>query len=428
MRRGTNLPWVRDYNRGVVLEAIRLGGGVSRVEIAQKTGLTAQTVSNIVRRFLVEGLVVEGDRLATGRQRVPLHVNREARSAVGVLIDVEETSFVILDLGGCVVLRRRCRTDWEQGTLKVIQQIAEDAGALLDEAGVDREKVLGIGVACPGPLDHQTGVVFNPPNLPGWDRVPLSDALSEITGYPVIVDNDATAAAIGERWSGGARGARNFAFVYVSAGIGAGLFLEDHVFRGATTNAGEFGHITLNPDGPPCHCGNRGCVEAYCAPSRIVAAVDGRIREGEVSTLSADGGFGFADVCRAALAGDAVAGGELRLAASRLGCGVVSLVNLLDVELVVLGGTGLGPVAAIFRQEIERELATRAMAPDLRPIRVELSQAGEDAAAVGAASLVMHTAFAPRQAGLERAHPSPRAKAQSPGGPFAVELTQRYRS
>jgi predicted NBD/HSP70 family sugar kinase len=405
MRRGTNLPWVRDYNQGVVLEAIRLGGGVSRVEIARKTGLTAQTVSNIVRRLLTEGLVVEGKRPSNGGQRrVPLSINRQARSAVGVQIDVGETSIVVLDLGGRVVLDRRCANDWEQGPLEVIAQVAEDVAVVLDDAGADRANVLGIGVACPGPLDHRTGVVFRPPNLPGWERVPLADALSEGTGYPVIVDNDATAAAIGERWSGGARGARNFAFVYVGVGIGAGLFLEDHVFRGATTNAGEFGHITLDPDGPACHCGSRGCVEAFCAPGRVVSAAEGRIRVGEPSVLADLAGFGFADVCGAALAGDDLAGSEVRRAAYHLGCGAVSLVNLLDLELVVLGGKVLGTGAELFRKEIERAVTERTMASDLRRVRVELSRAGENAAAVGAASLVMHTAFAPRQAGLERPH------------------------
>lgn len=404
MRRGTNLPWVRDYNQGVVLEAIRLGGGVSRVEIACKTGLTAQTVSNIVRRLLTEGLVVEGERPFNGGQRrVPLSVNREARSAVGVQIDVDETAIVVLDLGGHVVLRRRCATDPGHRPLDVIRRIAEEVGAVLDEAGTQRQNVLGIGVACPGPLDHLTGVVFSPPNLPGWDRVPLAEALSEWTGYPVIVDNDATAAAIGERWSGGARGARNFAFVYVGVGIGAGLFLEDHVFRGATSNAGEFGHITLDPEGPPCHCGSRGCVEALCAPGRVVSAVGRRIRAGESSVLAGRDEYAFADICRAALDGDALAGNEVRRAAYHLGCGAVSLVNLLDLELVVLGSKVLGIVAELYRGEIERAVTERTMASGLRRVRVELSRAGEDAAAVGAASLVMHTAFAPRQAGLDRA-------------------------
>jgi predicted NBD/HSP70 family sugar kinase len=400
MRRGTNLPWVRDFNQGVVLEAIRLGGGVSRVEIANKTGLTAQTVSNIVRRLLADGLVVEGSN--GGQRRVPLHVNPEARFAVGVHIDVDETSLVVLDLGGAVVHTRRV-IERTEGPSKVVQRVAVSVGALLDEARVDRGKVLGIGVACPGPLDHRTGVVFHPPNLAGWGRVPLADALSDGTGYPVIVDNDATAAAIGERWAGGARGVRNFAFIYVGVGIGGGLFLEDHVFRGATTNAGEFGHITLDPDGPPCSCGSRGCVEAYCAPTRIVAGVESRIRAGESSALAGRARLHFADVCRAAGDGDGLALDELRRAAWRLGCGVVSLVNLLDVELIVLGGRSLGGVGDIFRGEVERAVAERAMAADLRPMRVELSRVGEDAAAVGAAALVMHTAFAPRQAGLERA-------------------------
>jgi predicted NBD/HSP70 family sugar kinase len=401
MRRGTNLPWVRDFNQGVVLETIRLGRGVSRIEIARDTGLTAQTVSNIVRRLLGEGLVVESP--GGIRRRVPLHVNPAAHFAVGVQIDVDETSCVLLDLSGVVVRRARRATGHEQGPSKVVDRVARVVGALLSDAGVDRDKVLGIGVACPGPLDHRTGVVFHPPNLAGWGRVPLADALSDATGYPVILDNDGTAAAIGERWSGGARGVRNFAFIYIGVGIGGGLFLEDHVFRGATTNAGEFGHIILDPDGPPCSCGSRGCVEAYCAPRRVAAAVERRLRAGERSALTGNASLGFADVCRAARGGDALALDELQRAAWRLGCAAATLVNLLDVELIVLGGKGLRSAGEIFRREIQRAVAERTVASDLRPIRVELSHVAADAAAVGAASLVMHTAFAPRQAGVERA-------------------------
>jgi predicted NBD/HSP70 family sugar kinase len=402
MRRGTNLPWVRDYNQGVVLEAIRLGGGISRVEIAQRTGLTAQTVSNIVRRLLAQGLVIEGSKLSNGGQgRIPLRVNAEARSAVGVQIDVDETSFVVVDLGGRIIQRRRSPADPEQGPSTTIGQVVESIDALLEGTGVDRSNVLGVGVACPGPLDHRTGVVFHPPNLPGWERVPLADELSDGTGYPVIIDNDATASAIGERWLGGARGARNFAFIYMSVGIGAGLFLEDHVFRGSTTNAGEFGHITLDPEGPLCFCGNRGCIEAYCAPGRIVQAVLARIEAGEPSALKERPGFRFPDLCKAALQGDSLAQDELGHAASRLASGAVSLVNLLDLELIVLGGRAFRKIGQLFGTEIERAVAERAMSSALLPVRVELSRAGEDAAAVGAASSVMHAAFAPPQAGFD---------------------------
>jgi glucokinase-like ROK family protein len=394
---------VRHYNESVVLEAIRVGAGVSRVEIAQRTGLTAQTVSNIVKRLLDMGLVAEGGttRSSGGRRRVTLRINPQATYAVGVQVDGEETCFVIIDLAGRVVVRTRHPTHADRGPFAIINQIAKSVAELVEEADVAPDKILGLGVACPGPLDHRRGIVYEPPNLPGWHEVPLAEALNSKTGYPVLVDNDATAAAIGERWAGGAGGTRNFAFVYMGVGVGAGIFIEDHIYRGSTTNAGEFGHMILNPEGPSCACGSRGCVEAYCAPRSVIAAITNRLSDGEHSVLAAHGtGDGarldFATICKAAMTGDELAMEEIRRSAHLLGCGVVSLVNLLDVELVVLGGSGFRDADDIYRNEVQRVVEERIMARDRRALRVQLSMAGEDAGAVGAASLLLEATYAPR--------------------------------
>ena len=409
MRSGTNLPRVRDYNESVVLEAIRVGDGVSRVEIAHRTGLTAQTVSNIVKRLLDMGLVEEGGttRSDGGRRRVTLRINPQARYAVGVQVDGDETCFVIIDLSGRVVVRTRNATHAERGPFPIIDQIAQSVAELVIQANVASDKILGLGLACPGPLDHRRGVVFDPPNLPGWHEVPLAEALKSKTGYPVIVDNDATAAAIGERWASGARGTRNFAFVYMGVGVGAGVFIEDHIYRGSTTNAGEFGHVLLNPRGPACSCGSRGCVEAYCAPRSVIESVTERLSKGETSVLAGPGDresarLDFSTICKAAKAGDVLAMEEVRKSAESLGYGVVSLINMLDVELIVLGGSGFRDADGIYRDEVQRVVEERIMARDRRTVRVELSRAGEDAGAVGAASLLLDATYSPRLGVLTR--------------------------
>jgi glucokinase-like ROK family protein len=406
MRIGTNLPRIKHYNEGVVMEAIRVGDGVSRVEIADRTGLTAQTVSNIVRRLLDLDLVAEDGHSSSGsgRRRVRLRINPDARHAVGVQVDGGETSFVVIDLSGRVISRARQSTRSERGPVAIINQIAESVIDLIDRAAIDPETILGLGVASPGPLDHVKGIVVNPPNLPGWREVTLADELRAKTGYPVIVDNDATAAAIGERWAGGARGVRNFAFVYMGVGVGAGLFLEDHIYRGTTTNAGEFGHLILNPEGPQCFCGSRGCLEAYCAPRAVVGAVSERLGRGESSTLaSGRGDMEFEAIAVAALGGDRIAREEIQRSAYLLGCGVVGLVNMLDVELVVLGGRGFRRVGEIYRDVIEEVVRERVIGPEKRAARIELSTAGEDAGAVGAASLLLDATYTPRLGHGDRA-------------------------
>src|SRR5689334_24679451 len=163
MRSGTNLPRVRDYNQGVVLEAIRVGDGVSRVEIAENTGLTAQTVSNIVRRLLDDELVIEDGVDPSGRKpRVKLRIKPNSRYAIGALIDRDETSLVLMDLDGRIVGHESRPVDQQQGAQGVLDQIAEATESLLQTAKVDPSRLLGVGLGCPGPMDHDRGILYEP--------------------------------------------------------------------------------------------------------------------------------------------------------------------------------------------------------------------------------------------------------------------------
>nr|WP_246082742.1 ROK family transcriptional regulator [Nonomuraea diastatica] len=274
MQLGTNLPKVGSYNRAVVLEAIQASDGISRVQIAARTRLTAQTVSVIVRRLLEEGLVIEDGSAPSngGKPRTILRIDPGAGYAIGVHFDPGEISCVLADLAGRPVARLRLPVRPGHRPDAVVRQMARAARRILREAGVADGKVLGVGLACPGPLDGD-GVMVSPPRLPGWDQVPIKSLLEEHTRFPVTVDNDATAAAIGERWAGTARATPSFAYLYLGTGIGGGIFLDNQVYRGRSLNAAEFGHITVEPDGPECYCGNRGCVEAVCCPSAIEAAL-----------------------------------------------------------------------------------------------------------------------------------------------------------
>lgn len=408
MQGGTNWILVRDYNQQLVLEIIREREGATRGEIVEGTGLTAQTVSNIVKRFLDQGLVLEAGKEPSdggGKRRVILKVNPGAGYAAGVQIDRDEVSCLVVDLEGRVVAGPAHHALQEQDPSAVISRAVDILDGLVREGGVDPARILGLGVACPGPLDPSAGVVYGPPGMPGWDEVRLKEALEARTGYPVVVDNDAVAAAVGERWVGRARGTKNFAFVYMGWGMGAGLFVEGQVCRGSMGAAGEIGHMPLDPGGPECPCGNRGCLIRYCSSRDIVSRVEERLRRAEPSSLGepfrGNGGVGFGAVCGAALAGDGLARDELGRAGQMLGNALVALANMLDLELVVLGGRTFGPAEAIFLPEAERALGERILYPERRTIRVEPSTAGEDAGAVGAASLVLHSVYAPRLIGLK---------------------------
>src|SRR5215218_2455494 len=332
---GTNLLKVRDFNQQVVLETIRGTRGVSRTELAHETGLTAQTISNIVRRLLDEGLVVETGKKSSargGKPKVNLEINPDAGYALGAQIDRDEIALVLLNLSGQPLRRIRHAMPASQTPEEVVRLLAKSAEELIQDAGGVDRKMLGLGVASPGPLDPVNGVLYEPPGFKTWEEVPIKQMLQERTGYPVLVDNDAMAAAVGERWVGKARGTDNYAFVYNGWGLGAGLFLEGHVYRGATGTAGEFGHTSLDPNGPECECGNRGCLIRYCSPREIISAVERRLRAGESSSLryswlKKPGQLDLATIRAAAIAGDRVAAEELAASRRMLSTPVVGLVN-----------------------------------------------------------------------------------------------------
>lgn len=408
MEGGTNLLQVGDYNKDVVLKTIRLRGEAGRAEIAEEIGLTVQTVSNIVKRLLNEELVVEAgsEKSKRGKNRVKFRVNPDAAYALGIHVDADQTLSIIADLECNVIRSSRHPTLQEEGPFGIVNQVAGSLDRLVEEARIPPEKILGLGVAFPGPLDYETGVVHQPPNLLGWHEVALKEALEEETGHKVVVDNDATAAAIGERWAGESREAHNFALIYSNVGIGAGLFINNQVYRGSTTLAGAFGHMILDAEGPQCFCGNRGCIEAHCAPRSVVLAVKQRLRRQEASLMldpfeAGSENINYRAVCKAALAGDTVALEEITNSAQLLGTGVANMVNLLDIELVLLAGTAFRDVQHLYLKQVEQALQEKVIAWNYRQVRAKMSSVGENAGVVGAASLVLHSAFGPELKGLK---------------------------
>jgi len=394
---GTNLPKVGGFNRAVVLDAIRANGGVSRVELARRTGLTAQTMSNIVRALIADGLVVEDGHAPSngGKRRVMLRVVPDAYSSVGLHLDPERITGVLLDLDGRVRLRSRRRVPAGASPEAVVGALARTFHHLVQRSGIDAGRVLGAGLAVPGPLDSTHRRLFKPPNLQGWPEVALADLLEERAGLPVVMDNDATAAAIGERWAGGADRAGSFVYVYIGSGVGIGVVLGDQVYRGISNNAGEVGHVQAAGAGKPCGCGRRGCLEAYCSMRAVVAewVAGGGSADGPVSQA-------YQQICRAAADGDGTAAKILRTAASRLGQTLATVVSVLDVDRVVLGGPALRHAGTLIRERVSKVLKTQVWAPHVRPVRVQPALIGEDAGAVGAACLVLDHAYSPRLATL----------------------------
>lgn len=404
MRRGTNLPRMGDFNQSVILEAVRRSvEGLSRIELVEATGLSAQTVTNITRRLLDDGVIAEAGRTINGpgKPRVTLRLVAESRFAVGVHLDPAVITVVLLDMAGTVVRRRSVRPA-DREPHAVIGMMATAIDELIAEAEIDRSRVAGVGVAAPGPLDAARGTVIDPPKLHGWHTVPLRTVLAEATGLPVAVEKDTTAAAVGETWRGSGAVDGSLLFLYLGTGIGASLVRDGDAVSGSSHNFGEVGHIIVDPDGPACGCGSRGCVEVTCTLQAIVedaerrGMFDGERHTGDVHAVEQR----FSQLCERADEGEAEAVAVIERAAHALAVLISVLTNVLDVDRVVLGGPFWNRVSEICLREIPGELQQRSATRAVREIPVAGTVVGDDVGAVGAACVILDLALTPRASDL----------------------------
>ncbi|GAA3694099.1 hypothetical protein GCM10022224_069540 [Nonomuraea antimicrobica] len=392
------------YNEKLVIESIRQAVTLSRVEIAEQTGLTPQAVSRITRNLLTSGLLTEDERqpAGAGKPRVPLRLRPDAASAIGVHLDPEMITVVAVDLCGEVLDQRQMPLAGRREPSWCIEQMTRLALESAAAATPASEALLGVGVAVPGPLDTRAELLLDPPLFKGWEEVALRAELAERLDTTVIVEKDSTAAAIGERWLGAADRAGDFVYLYLGAGAGSGAFLNGDVYRGTTGNAGEVGSLCAINKGAVTDEGGPGSVPE-CAP--ISAVVDRAIAAGLV-VPQGDGAYEW--VCAAAARGDGRAVAVLEEVARVLGLGAVGFVDLLDVELVIIGGPAVLPsVAEIYRRGIAAAVNRFPLARHVRDVHVAQSRLNEAAAAVGAASSVFHEAFTPSLS--TRARPARRA-------------------
>jgi predicted NBD/HSP70 family sugar kinase len=400
MTRGSNLSRLGSFNQIVLFDAIRRArGGISRVELVTETGLTAQTVSNIVRRLLAAELVEETGRVQTavrGKPRTLLQVQPSAQLALGVHVDPATLTFVLIDVKGEVRQYARRRTPKAHRPEDVVAVIAEQVQRLVAGAGIDSAAILGLGVAAPGPLDVVEGVLLGPPQLAGWDKVRLRADLHRATGLHVLVDKDVTAAATAERWA--QHGDRHhFVFCYLGSGIGAGIVMDDVVLRGVSNNIGEIGNILVDSDGEDLGIGRRGSMAAGCVPRAIVVRAQ---RRGLItSDVLPDDYVGvdevFTELCERAYAGDAACLQLLDEVAAALAEGAAVLVNALDVDRVVFGGPIWSRISSRMLAVLP-ELIQPKLVAARSPLIVEGSAVGEHVAAQGAAALVLDHYLSPR--------------------------------
>jgi predicted NBD/HSP70 family sugar kinase len=387
---------VRRHNLGVVLRHVSNHGPRSRATIALETGLNKTTVSSLVTELIGLDLLVERgleQRGTVGRPGQVVELSGAGVVALGLEINVDYLAVRALDLTGADRHRSLdVRDNRNVPVARVLDRLAAHATAALDAVQAEGLRPVGATVALPGLVDAERGSLLVAPNL-GWNDVGVVHELHErLSGpdFPLAADNEANLAALAELWEGTARGLRDVLYVSGEIGVGAGIIVGGELFRGAQGFGGEFGHMTLDPGGRPCGCGNRGCLETVAGLEALLEMA-GMDPAGAATT--AGSGEPVAALAARARAGDDAALAALREGGRWLGIAIASAANLLNFQAVVLGGF-FGQLSTWLAAPIARELESHVLASDWAVPRVLPSTLGPEAAVRGAAAQSLRRVFA----------------------------------
>lgn len=380
-RRRSTIRDLRRDNRSVLLSALYFDQPCSRLDLCEATGLSAASVSNVIRELIDEGIVAEAGSVDSdgGRPRVLLRINQDYGYVIGVDVGETRVQVELFDL----MMTERAKAGYpldprQHGPDVIVAAILSGLGAVLTGAGVAPSAVLGIGVGVPGIVEDGPELLVHGQPF-GWQSVPLKRLLRAGTDLPLHIDNGARTMGQAELWFGAGRGARHAVVCLIGSGVGASIITSGNTQRGTTSAAAEWGHTTVVVGGRACRCGSRGCLEAYVGAEAILDRFGGPLPgEDEESALAA----------LVALAATSPAAQQVLAETARyIGVGIADLINLISPERIILGGWAgllLGERLLPAIRESAREHSLRH--PFARTT-IELGRLGPDAVGLGAATL-----------------------------------------
>lgn len=361
-----------------VVRAVRMAGSLTQAEIARTTGLSAATVSNIVRELKDGGTVEVTPTSSGGRRARSVSLSGDAGIVVGVDFGHTHLRVAVGNLAHQVLAEDAEPLDVDASAEEGLRRAESLVRTLITKAGIDPRKIIGVGLGVPGPIDVESGVLGSTAILPGWAGTNPRDDLAARLGVPVHVDNDANLGALGELVWGAGRGATDLAYIKVASGVGAGLVINGKIYRGPGGTAGEIGHITLDESGPVCRCGNRGCLETFTAARYILPLLHSAhgtdLTVPRVVELAREGDPG----CRRVISD----------VGRYIGSGVANLCNLLNPSRVVLGGD-LADSGELVLAPIRESVSRYAIPSAARRLEVVPGALGGRSEVLGALALVL---------------------------------------
>jgi predicted NBD/HSP70 family sugar kinase len=378
-----SLSSLRELNRLRVLETVRERGSATRADIARVTGLARSTVSNLVGDLQRDGLLIErGEPRDSapqgGRPPVVLTLDPTAGAVLGLQFDHPVVRVAVADLDHRILADAERVLDVDKDAIACLEAAVELVDDVIARAGVDRDHLIGAGVGLAAPIDTATGTVGSSTIMPGWVGLEVVAELERRLGLPVYVDNDANLGALAELVLGAGRGASEVAYVMLAEGIGCGLVLGGRLYRGAGGTAGEIGHVLVDPQGPICRCGNRGCLETYAAAGALLALL--RPSHGPDLTLER--------MVELATSGDPACQRVIDDVARIVGGVVAALCNQFNPERIVVGGK-LSEVGELLLRPMRESVRRYAIPAAAERVEIVTGALGERAELLGALVLVV---------------------------------------
>ncbi|MDD4327385.1 MAG: ROK family protein [Eubacteriales bacterium] len=391
--KGRNIKNVGEGNKALILKLVYTGQCSTRAELSDMTGLTKMTVGNIVHNLIENKWIAEGEiktNSVVGRNPVLLCPDENNRRVMGVYISRDKVVVSSITPRALISKSIEFRLDHKFNAKILMSNILESIQTILDEEG--REKFIGIGVSCIGPVDSRKGRILSPTDFYGISNVEVCKWLEKKTNLNVLLENDMNASALAEHLYGKGMGCSNFTYIGITHGIGAGMVINGDLYSGAHGCGGELGHISIDVDGPVCSCGNRGCIEVYASIPNFMSHVVGDAAKAGKSILKTHEVIAFEDVIEAAKTKDKLASLVMDEYISRLASAIASGMNLIDPEIIFIGHD-----AAIggdwFAGKLEKEINERLLFGEEHRIKVEISAFGEAAPVIGSGVIYLNKIF-----------------------------------
>lgn len=379
---------MRSLNASLLLTLIWQERSISRAELARRTGMSRSTVSAIVDELMSRGLVRLGSAGVSRGGRPPTMVEfcNERFVFCGVEIGATHVTVVLTDAWGTVLVDEHHAFDTRSAPEATMALVERSLRSALARARMSADRLVGIGVAVPSPVDSEHPSTLSPLILPAWDGFDVPQRLRAAFGVPAILENDANAGALAERWWGAGREVENLTYIKLGTGVGGGHIIRGELFRGAQGTAGEIGHFAIDPQGPQCSCGLRGCLTMLIGTPALLDRARGHLGLAPDAPLTVD------DILAAARRGDRRIGDLMDEVGELLGVAIAGMLNLLNPSVVVFGGAIAG-LDGLLLDPLRASVRRRALFTSVANTRIAVSELGNRAIAIGAATLILDAAL-----------------------------------